>query len=107
MQAILVMTNVANFEDAKTIARNLVTNKLCACVNISTKCHSIYSWQNKVEEAEEYTLSIKTTADKYTALEQQIRTMHQYELPEIIAIDISHGAADYLHWIESTTRAAE
>ncbi|MCC2625459.1 MAG: divalent-cation tolerance protein CutA [Burkholderiales bacterium] len=101
MAAILVITNVATFEDAKTMSRSLVTDKLCACVNIASKCHSVYSWQGKVEEAEEYTLLIKTTKDKYAELEDAIKSMHKYEVPEIIAIDITNGLPAYLSWVNS------
>lgn len=101
MSKILVLTNVSNFDDAKTMARDLVTKKLCACVNITSKCHSVYSWQDKIEEADEYTLLIKTNADKYTQLEQEIKVLHKYEVPEIIAIDITQGSFDYLNWISS------
>lgn len=101
MSAILVLTNVANFDDAKAMARDLVAKKLCACVNINSKCHSIYSWQDNIEEAEEYTLLIKTNTDKYTELEQEIKALHKYEVPEIIAIDITQGSSEYLNWISS------
>lgn len=101
MQEILVMTNMSNLDDAKAMARDLVAKKLCACVNINSKCHSIYSWQDNIEEAEEYTLLVKTNADKYAALEQAIKALHKYELPEIIAIDISQGSSEYLNWISS------
>lgn len=101
MSAILVLTNVANFDDAKVMAHDLVAKKLCACVNITSKCHSVYSWQDKIEEAEEYTLLIKTNADKYAALEQAIKALHKYEVPEIIAIDITKGSSEYLNWISS------
>ncbi len=102
MSAILVLTNVAIFEDAKVMSHSLVADKLCACVNISSKCHSVYSWQGKIEEAEEYTLLIKTTKEKYTQLEVAIKSLHKYELPEIIAIDIADGLPEYLHWVDSS-----
>jgi periplasmic divalent cation tolerance protein len=102
MSAILVLTNVSTLDNAKSMARNLIAKKLCACINITSKCHSIYYWQDKIEETEEYTLLIKTTANKYKALEQAIKTLHPYELPEIIAINIAHGLPEYLNWIDTT-----
>jgi periplasmic divalent cation tolerance protein len=104
MSAILVLTNVATFEDAKTMSHNLVAGKLCACVNITSKCHSVYSWQGKIEEAEEYTLLIKTTKEKYAQLEDAIKSLHKYELPEIIAIDVTDGLPAYLNWIYSSVQ---
>lgn len=102
MSALLVLTNVANYNDAKDMARVLVSKKLCACVNINAKCTSIYYWQNKIEETEECTLLIKTNLNKYTALEKQIKQMHKYQIPEIIAIEINQGSSEYLNWINST-----
>ncbi len=102
MSVILVLTNVSTLEDAKLIAHNLVKKKLCACVNITSKCHSVYFWQNKIEESEEYILLIKTNTDKYIELEQSIKELHKYELPEIIAIDITKGLPTYLNWVNST-----
>lgn len=89
MSVLLVLTNVPSFNEAKSMAHNLIAKKLCACVNISSKCHSIYYWQDKIEEAEEYTLLIKTDANKYAELEQEIKVLHIYEIPEIIAIDVT------------------
>lgn len=82
--------------------QELVTKKLCACVSITSKCSSVYSLQDKTEEAEEYTLLIKPNANQYAALEQAIEVLHKYEIPEIIAIDISQGSSDYLNWFNST-----
>lgn len=99
MSVLIVLTNVPNFDEGRSMAYNLVSKKLCACVNITSKCHSIYYWQDKIEEAEEYTLLIKTNTDKYAELEQEIKALHKYEIPEIIAIDVIKGLYDYLNWI--------
>lgn len=101
MAAILVLTNLPTLDEAKELAEALVTKKLCACVNINSKCHSIYTWDGKIEEAEEYTLLIKTTTNKYIKLEQEIKRLHSYEVPEIISIDIKNGSKKYLNWISS------
>jgi periplasmic divalent cation tolerance protein len=90
---------------AEAIARLLVTEGLAACVNIAANMMSIYSWQGQVESAEECLLFIKARADNYPAIETMIRKHHPYDLPEIIAIPVQQGLADYLHWINVCTTA--
>lgn len=99
---LLVMTTLPDAV-AGAIARALVERRLAACVSIQSPCLSVYRWQGVVEEAQEVPLLMKTTAAQYPALEAALREMHPYDLPEIVAIDISHGAADYLQWIVAGT----
>jgi periplasmic divalent cation tolerance protein len=97
--AILVFTTASSEEEAKQIARGLVERHLAACVNIVPRLHSIYRWQGKIEEAEEYLLIIKTTAENFAELSGAIKELHCYDLPECIAIPITDGVASYLNWI--------
>ncbi len=85
---------------AQSIANTLVNKNLAACVNILPGVHSVYRWQGKCENAQEYLLMIKTLHSAYGALEQAITEIHPYELPEIIAVPITHGLAGYLAWID-------
>lgn len=101
MSVILVLTTVSSLEDAKIMAHKLIAKEICACVNITSKMHSIYRWNDKIEYTEEYTLLIKTAKDKYLDLEREIKLLHNYKLPEIIAIDISLGSPEYLDWVTS------
>ncbi|MEE8321915.1 MAG: divalent-cation tolerance protein CutA [Gammaproteobacteria bacterium] len=89
---------------AKQIAQDLVEKKLAACVNTFAGLHSYFRWGGKVDSAEEILLLIKTTPDRYQELEQRIKSLHPYELPEIIAVPISTGLPEYLAWIENSTR---
>ena len=98
---ILINTNVDNLDIAKKIAYQLVSKKMAACVNITPKVLSIYHWQGEVQEQEEYTLSIKATTDKFEEIERIIKSLHTYELPEIIGIDISKCSIDYFNWIHN------
>ena len=66
-------------------------------------CTSVYRWEGKVESAAEVPVLIKTTAARYPALEQAIRNLHPYEIPEIVAIPISHGLPEYLNWVAAET----
>lgn len=86
---------------AENIARMLVKKRLAACVNILPGLTSVYPWQGKIETAEEHLLLIKTHQDHYTAVEQRIREVHPYELPEIVAVPMAHGLPDYLQWIDT------
>jgi len=103
-QALLVMTNLADVASAQTLAHALVGRRLAACVNLLPAVQSIYRWNGAVEEAAEVTLLIKTTAARYAELEQAIRALHPYELPEVIAVPVSAGLPAYLVWIGQETR---
>jgi periplasmic divalent cation tolerance protein len=103
MDTLLVLTNLPDAGAARTLADYLVGQRLAACVNILAPCRSVYRWQGKVEDAEEVPMLIKTTATRYTELEAAIRAQHPYELPEIVAVPISHGLPGYLVWVAAAT----
>jgi periplasmic divalent cation tolerance protein len=84
---------------AERIAEALVSDCVAACVNVMAECTSIYRWQGKLEHANEVPLFIKTTRDAYPQLESSLRSMHPYELPEIIALPVTKGLPDYLNWV--------
>ncbi len=96
---IMVQTTVPNCQVAKDIARKLIEQSLCACINIIPLCHSIYCWDGIVCENEEAILIIKTVGRNYHKLEEDLKKIHPYDVPEIIAIDIKQGFNDYLTWI--------
>ncbi len=99
---ILVLTTVGSEAEARTIANALVERKLAACANILPRIQSIYRWQGKVEESEEYLLLVKTTQDQFAKLREAIAELHSYEMPECIALPIADGSEAYLKWIDST-----
>jgi periplasmic divalent cation tolerance protein len=107
MTALLVFTNLPDRAAAETLARMLVEQRLAACVNILAPCASVYRWQGQLETASEVPLLIKTTRDRYAALEAAVRACHPYTLPELIALPISAGLPDYLSWIAAETRAPD
>jgi len=98
----MVICTCPDEDTAVNIAENIVAQKLAACVNVMPAVYSVYQWQNNVESAKENMLLIKTTQEKYSALEQVICSLHPYEVPEIIAFDINNGLPDYLKWIEKS-----
>ena len=75
------------------------------CVNVLAECTSVYRWQGAIENAAEVPLLIKTAAARYEALEQAIRELHPYELPEIVAVPIQGGLPGYLQWVAAETRS--
>ena len=103
-QHILVITTCPGTISAKKIAQDLVTEKLAACVNIIPEVQSFFSWVGKVDTANEHMLIIKTTTDNYDALENYIKKVHPYELPEIIAVPIEAGLTAYLEWISKNSK---
>ena len=104
MAALLVLTHLPDAASAQALAKLLVEERLAACVNILAPARSVYRWQGKLEDTEEVPLLIKTTALRYAELESALRAHHPYELPEIIAIPLSHGLPGYLAWLEAETR---
>ena len=100
MAVIAVLTNLPDSESAFNLARDLVRLRLAACANVLGPATSFYRWEGKEEEAREYPVLIKSTRDRYDALERAIRERHPYSLPEIICWPIERGLAEYLRWVE-------
>ncbi|MFZ6760265.1 divalent-cation tolerance protein CutA [Undibacterium sp. Ji50W] len=100
---ILVFTNVPDHETGKRMASQIVTQKLAACVNISSDILSIYNWDGQQQAETEVQLMIKTTQARYAQLEELIKNEHPYELPEIIAIPLVAGLPAYLGWVRKET----
>jgi periplasmic divalent cation tolerance protein len=104
--ALLVLTTLPQREAAESLARELLVARLAACIQIGAAVHSLYHWRGEIETADEIPLAIKTRAALYSRLEAAIRARHPYELPEIVAVPISHGLPAYLDWIAAETVAA-
>ena len=105
MSTLLVFTNLPDRAAAERLADRLVDEKLAACVNILAPCRSVYRWKGAVQHDEEHPMLIKTTSERYAALERALREGHPYELPEIIAVPVERGLAPYLDWVAAETKA--
>lgn len=106
MSIIIVLTNLPDSDSAFNLGRHLVEDGLAACANVLGPVRSVYRWQGRVEEACEVPLLVKTTSDRYAALEQAILLQHPYQLPEIIAFPVENGLAAYLAWVAAQCNCA-
>ena len=104
--AILVLTALPDRDSALSLARALVTARLAACVNVGASVESMYHWQGQFETAREVPVAIKTRALLYSRVEAAVAAAHPYELPEIIAVPITHASDRYLAWIAAETISA-
>lgn len=101
---IQVVTTTEHREEAERIARELVERRLAACVQIVGPIGSTYRWQGKIETAEEWQCWAKSRRDRYDQIEQAIRQLHPYEVPEILAMPVLAGSASYLAWLEEQVK---
>jgi periplasmic divalent cation tolerance protein len=101
---IVVLCTAPDQAEGEHIAQVLVAERLAACVNRVPGLVSTYRWQGKVEQAAECLLIIKTSAARFEAVRERIKSMHPYEVPEIIALDITQCDADYLKWLTENSK---
>ena len=100
--AIAVFMTAANREEAGRLAAMLVSERLAACVQILPEIESVYRWQGRIERQQEVLLIAKTVSSKFAALEREVRAIHSYETPEIVALPITAGSSPYLAWLSAT-----
>jgi len=98
-QVLLAISAFPDAETANRIAQTLITEKFAACANLVPAVHSIYRWNDKVETAGEVIVFFKTTQDRQAAFQEKLRSLHPYEVPEIICMNIDTGSPDYLRWV--------
>jgi periplasmic divalent cation tolerance protein len=100
---IQIFTTMDKEEDARRLGRLIVENKLAACAQIVGPVSSIYRWKGKVEEAREWLCIFKSRRNLFQRLEESIRSVHPYEVPEIVSLPIESGSMDYLKWLGDET----
>lgn len=100
-----VLIALSTFPDATTarhIAAQLVTEKLAACANLIPNIESIYRWQGKIEKAPEVIVLFKTTATRCAAFQERLKSLHPYDVPEVICLQVEDGLPAYLDWVASS-----
>jgi periplasmic divalent cation tolerance protein len=98
---VIVHITASNAAEASDIAEALLKERLAACANVVESVKSMYWWKGNLEHDDEALIIIKTTERKFDELAARVRELHSYENPEIIALPILKGSADYLAWIDA------
>ena len=104
MDFAFIITTVSTEKEGRMIANELVQNKLAACVNIVPKVHSVYEWENQIQNDEELLLLFKTTKEREKDIYHTVESLHSYDTPELITIPIDHGSRPYLQWLENSVQ---
>ncbi|MEW6100703.1 MAG: divalent-cation tolerance protein CutA [Candidatus Omnitrophota bacterium] len=99
---IVIFVTASNKKEATKIAKGLVENRLAACVNIIDKIGSFFRWKGKVDQSGEALLIIKSKKNKFPRIIKMVKSLHSYEVPEIIALPVLSGYKPYLRWIDDS-----
>jgi len=99
---IIVFVTCESEEQANTIAETMVTERLAACVNVLPRIRSYYVWEQKLTWSDEVLLLIKTTRGRFDQLQERIKTLHSYSLPEIVSVTIDDAFDKYIAWIDES-----
>ncbi len=106
MGSIAIMTTTDSLDEARTIAATLVERKLAACAQISS-IQSYYTWEGEVRNDDEFRILIKTTDECYADVEAAILELHSYDLPAVVALDITQAYGPYADWLAASVSGAE
>jgi periplasmic divalent cation tolerance protein len=98
-EVLLALSTFPDAETARRISNQLVNEKFAACANIIPAIESIYRWQGKMEEGKETLVFFKTTSARYPAFQEKLKSLHPYEVPEIICLCVADGLPEYLRWV--------
>jgi periplasmic divalent cation tolerance protein len=97
---IVVLNTCSSREEAERVARQLVEQRLAACVSIVGGVRSVYHWQGKLEDSEEVLLVIKSRRELFAELQAALGRAHSYEVPEVLALAVVEGSEAYLGWLD-------
>ena len=98
-EILLALSTFPDAETARRISNQLVTEKFAACANILPGVESIYRWKGKIENGAETLVLFKLSQDRQAAFEEKLRSLHPYEVPEIVFVPVASGLPDYLRWV--------
>ena len=102
---VIVLTTVPADFDTESLARQLLDQRLVACLNVLAPMRSTYWWQGTVETADERQLVLKTRRDRVAALEAALESLHPYDVPEFLVVPLTGGGDEYLAWVRGETGA--
>lgn len=101
---IAVFVTCSSAAEAKAIAGALLSKRIVACANIISGVRSDFWWKGKIDSADETLLVLKTTRKNFAKAEKEVRRLHSYDVPEIIALPIVAGSEAYLDWIDKSVK---
>jgi periplasmic divalent cation tolerance protein len=102
---VVILVTASSRQESRKIARQLVEEKLAACVNITTTVESVYRWEGKVTAEKEFLLLIKSNRELFPEIKAEISKVHSYHTPEIVCLPIIDGSRNYLQWIADSVKA--
>jgi len=103
---LLALSTFPDAEIARRISNQLVSERFTACANILPSVESIYRWKDKIESGNETLVLFKLSEDRQSAFQDKLRSLHPYDVPEIIFVPIASGLTDYLQWVSENCRQA-
>ena len=103
-RVLLALSTFPDRETAQRVSNQIVTEKFAACANILPAVESIYRWKDKVETGHETLVIFKLSEDRQSAFQEKVRSLHPYEVPEIIFVPVSNGLPEYLRWVADNCR---
>ena len=101
---LLALSTFPDAEIARRISNQLVSERFAACANIFPSVESIYRWKDKIESGNETLVLFKLSEDRQSAFQDKLRSLHPYDVPEIIFVPIASGLTDYLQWVSENCR---
>ena len=101
--ALVLLVTAPDRGTAESLATTVVSEGCAACVNLVGPVVSIYRWQDKIERDEEWLLIVKTTRDRFDDVQRRVLELHPYDTPEVLALPVEGGAADYLQWLTTAS----
>ena len=99
----IVLVTAGSEEEAATIGRALIEERLGACANIVPRIRSIYRWKGKIYDEQEFLIIIKTRTSLFEAVQKRVKELHSYEVPEIVSFPVALGLPQYLEWVQGET----
>ena len=100
----ILLSTVESAQTAEKIASTVVEERLAACVNVLPGVSSYFRWEGEIQREQEFMLILKTSTDRLRALIERIKTLHPYEVPEIVSVPVEEGHQPFLDWVERETR---